>query len=197
MGERRAGVAAIALTCAMAVSAPGAAAADDPPASAPASEPRHFGSQRSLGFGPIVGLDVLGAAVGAQLDVVGLWITGGYAPVFVFGNRYDELRTFTADYYGSGQVGADVTLMLLHPTPKLDAGLLLGYRYNSVLAHGIGFGAIAVLDFTPSLAGFLLVEPEVFPDAQSQINAAGYPSDRQASLPALQGGASVGLLVYP
>ena len=125
---------------------------------------------------------MLGAALGAQLDVVGLWITGGYAPVLVFGNKYDELRTFTADYYGSGQVAADVTLMLLHPTPKLDAGLLFGYRYNSVLAHGIGFGGIAILDFSPTLAGFLLVEPEVFPDAQSQINAAGYPSDRAASL---------------
>src|SRR5579872_6700721 len=107
---------------------------------ASADEPRHFGAQRTLGLGPVLGIDGTGATATGQLDVVGLWITGGYAPLLVSGNKNDTLKTPTYDFYSSAQLDLDVSLLVLRPTPKLDAELLLGYRYNSVLAHGIGVG---------------------------------------------------------
>jgi hypothetical protein len=135
--------------------------------------------------------------VGAQLDVVGLWITGGYAPILVFGNKHDAVRSLTFDYFSSGQVNADVSIMVYHPKPTVEVGLLLGYHYNTVLAHGIGIGGIAILDLSPSVAVFAFVQPEIFPDAQSQLTSAGYPGDRDAAIPMFQGGTSVGLLFYP
>jgi hypothetical protein len=185
---RGVGVTVIAGACALASTSPRNAKADQVP---------HFGAQRTLGLGPVLGIQGTGATVGAQLDLVGLWLTGGYAPILVFGNKHDALRSLTFDFYSSGQVNADVSIMVYHPKPTVDVGLLLGYRYNTVLAHGIGIGGIAILDFSRSLAGFVLVEPEIFPNAQSQLTSAGYPSDRDAAIPVLQGGTSIGLLFYP
>jgi hypothetical protein len=164
---------------------------------ASADEAPHFGAQRTLGLGPVLGFQGMGATVGARLDVVGLWVSGGYAPILVLGNKRDSLRSATFDFYSSAQVNADVSIMVYHPKPTVEVGLVLGYRYNTLLAHGVGVGAIATLDFGPSLAGFAVIEPEIFPDAQSQLTSAGYPNDRDAVLPMLQGGTSIGLLFYP
>jgi hypothetical protein len=188
MVRGRVGIAWLAAACVLGAVARGTASAD---------EPRHFGAQRTLGFGPVLGFDGTGATVTGQLDVVGLWITGGYAPLLIGGNKNDSLRTPTFDFYSSGQIDVDVSILVLRPTPKLDAELLLGYRYNTVLAHGVGVGGVMILDLTPALAGFIAVEPQIFPDGQAQLTGAGYPSDRAASIPWFQGSGSIGLLVYP
>ncbi len=189
MAKGWAAVTAIAAVCAVASVSTRTASADEPLP--------HFGAQRTLGIGPVVGIPGAGAIVGAQLDVVGLWVSGGYSPILVFGNKKDTLRSVTFDFFSSAQVNADVSIMVYHPKPTVEVGLVLGYRYNTVLTHGIGIGGIAILDISPWLAGFALVEPEIFPDAQSQLTNAGYPSDRDAVLPFLQGGTSIGLLFYP
>jgi hypothetical protein len=159
--------------------------------------PRHFGVQRTVGFGPAIGLGGSGAMAGAQLAPVGVWVSGGYAPLLVFGNKRDADRTVTFDGYHSAEINADVSVFFLTPSKRIDAGLIAGYRYNSVLSHGVGLGVAMTYDLSPALAVFLSVEDGIFPSANDQLLAAGYPRDRDAALPWLQGGANVGLMIFP
>jgi hypothetical protein len=158
---------------------------------------RHFGGQRTFAFGPIVGLNGTGALAGAQLAPVGLWVSGGYVPLLVFGNKHDTDRTPTLDAYGSAELNVDVSVLPILASPRIDAGVIAGYRYNSLLAHGVGAGVAMVYDLSPTFAVFLSVECNVFPQAQQQLTNAGYPGDRDPAIPWLQGGANVGLLVFP
>ena len=52
-------------------------------------------------------------------------------------------------------------------------------------------------DFSRTVVGFGSYELSFFPQAQDQLTNAGYPTDRDASLPWLQGGINVGLMFFP
>lgn len=189
---------ALALCCALA-SVSRVAAAD--PATDPRSDDesqRHLGGQRSVGLGPTIGWGAgLGGRLGLTLDPVGLWVSGGYMPVFVFGNKRDPDRTATFDAYGTAQVEAMLAFTIIKPSPKIDAGLLAGYKYNSVLASGVGAGVFLELDLAKSMGIFFAVDYAVFPRAQDQLASVGYPNDRDPAIPWFQGGADVGLIFYP
>lgn len=159
--------------------------------------PRHFGGQRTFGFGPFLGLSGLGAAAGALVAPVGFWVSGGYAPVWVFGNKHDTTRTLTFDGYSSAQLNLDVSVLPVLASSRIDAGVIAGYRYNTLLSHGIGAGVALTCDFSRTVVGFASYELSFFPQAQDQLTNAGYPTDRDASLPWLQGGVNVGLMFFP
>ena len=135
--------------------------------------------------------------VGLGLPPVGLWLTGGYEPLLVVGNRNDPGHSVTVDGYGSAQVGADLALTPWHAGTRYDFGAIGGYRYNSVLGHGVGLGAVLTIDLGEALALFFSVEYVAFPRASDGLSSAGYPTDRSATWPWLQGGANVGLVVFP
>jgi hypothetical protein len=163
------------------------------------SPPRHFGGQRSFGLGPNVGFGTgAGATIGTVFDPVGLWLSGGYIPVFVFGNKHDVDKTLTFDAYSSAQIDADVSMMPWHAGKRIDFGLLLGYRYNTLLGHGVSAGPGLQLDLSSALGLFFSITYSVFPAAQDRLAPrAGYPTDRDASIPWLQGGGNLGLIFYP
>jgi hypothetical protein len=160
--------------------------------------PRHFGAQRTFGVGPTVGFATgAGGLAGVVLPPVGLWMSGAYMPLFVFGSKHEAPRALTFNAYSSAQVNADVSILPWRPNDRVDLGLVLGYRYNTVLAHGIGGGFAVTYDLSKAIGLLLAVEYTVFPGAQGQLASVGYPTDRDASLPWLQGGVNVGLVLYP
>jgi hypothetical protein len=160
--------------------------------------PRHFGGQRKFGVGPTVGFATgAGGLAGVVLPPVGLWVSGGYMPLFVFGNEHEASRTLTFNAYSSAQLSADLSILPWRPNDRVDIGLVLGYRYNTVLAHGVGGGFAVTYDLSKAIGLLLTFEYTVFPEAQGQLAGVGYPTDRDASLPWLQGGANVGLVLYP
>jgi hypothetical protein len=159
--------------------------------------PPHFGGQRSIGFGPVLGLSTgAGGMVELGLPPVALWLSGGYQPIMVFGNMQGS-RAMTFDFFNSAQFNADVSFMPWHSGPRLDYGLLGGYRYDTVLGHGGGAGGVLTMDLGREVGLFASLELLAFPDAASAIRAQGYPGDRDPALPWLQGGANIGLLTYP
>jgi hypothetical protein len=157
----------------------------------------HFGGQRAFGVGPAIGFGTgAGGMVNLGLRPVGLWLSGGYQPVFVFGNEVGD-RSMTFDFFNSAQVNADVSFMPWHSGPRIDYGIIGGYHYNTLLGHGGSAGAAVTMDLGRVVSLFASLELLAFPDATPDLRAHGYPGDRDPSVPWLQGGASVGLLAYP
>ena len=116
-------------------------------------------------------------------------------PVFVFGNE-GESRAFRANYYSSLQLTADFVIGPVSRT-KVDLSLLFGYRYNGVLGHGAGAGIAIEIPLSEAWGAAVLVAPSIFPRASDELEERGYPSDRDATIPWFQGGASVALWYYP
>jgi hypothetical protein len=147
--------------------------------------------------GVTLGYNGIGGRMAVLLPPVGLWISGGYLPTLVFGSKSDAARPLTLDVYSTAQVNVDLSVTLLRIGPRLDGGLVSGYRYNTLLGHGEGGGITVTYDLSGRLALFWSAEAAVFPRAQARLDEAGYPSDRTAALPWLQWGANVGLLLFP
>jgi hypothetical protein len=167
-------------------------------ATQPAPAPRHYGAQRTVGIGPTAGwVSGLGGTLCIQGGSVGFCLSGGFFPVLVAGTRRTDMSV-TFDAYGSAVVGADATFVPWHPSDRVDVGLFAGYRYDTLLEHGGTAGAWVTYDLNAHLAFLGTFGPIIFPDAQDRlVQQAGYPGDKTPSLPWLQGGANVGLLLYP
>jgi hypothetical protein len=164
---------------------------------ADAAPARHFGGQRVLGFGPSLGFY---SGSGATLGVgsfVGVWISGGYMPILISGND-KQTQAAGFEFYNSAQVGADLAIVPWRPGKRSSFGLIGGYKFNSVLGHGGGGGATFSYDVGAKLALVVLAGVNVFPSAEQRLlENQGYPRDREAAFPWLQGGANLGLVFYP
>jgi hypothetical protein len=168
---------------------------DEPPPAQP--PPRHFGGQRDVGFGGTLGFATgAGVALDLSWDPLALWLTAGYFPVIVIGNEKVG-KAVTVDGYSSAELVANAVVMPWHPGSRVDIGLLAGYAYDTLLGHGGGGGVGVTLDLSRTLALQFSFEILGFPRAQDNLTNAGYPGDRDAVLPWLQGGANAGLLFYP
>lgn len=176
------------------------------PAGALSAEPGGAGvevsrtsGQRSFGLGPTLGFWAgAGGIVGGGSETVKGWLSGGYAPVLVFANARTPGKELRFDYYGAYQLGGDVTVRLL-ARERTELALLLGYKFNSVLGHGGGGGIRILHDLGPRYALELSAGLAVFPSAQDRLDRDhAYPTDREPAItPALQGGANIGLVVFP
>jgi hypothetical protein len=117
-----------------------------------------------LNVGGFSGLPGVGIAVGSR--AAGVRISAGWAPtVMVLDNgTSSELKL-----YGGLLVAPDVYLRAWSPLPTSDVGVVAGYRYSSLLGHGVAagayaqFGLAAQLDLNLSF-GFL-----VFPDGEDRL----------------------------
>lgn len=167
-------------------------------AAAPAMEAVPVAGQRSFGLGPTIGFwSGAGAIAGGGGETVKAWVSGGYAPVLVFSNARTADKAMRFNYYSAYQLNGDVTVRLMRRA-RAELGLLLGYKYNSVIGHGGGAGARLLYDLSARTALEISGGLAVFPSAQDRLDRRGYPSDRVPGItPALQGGVGVGLLVFP
>lgn len=156
-------------------------------------------AQRFFGIGATIGVwSGIGGIVGGGGDRVKGWLSGGYAPVLVFANARTPDRAPRFNAYNAYQLNGDLEIVAMK-RGRTELGVLLGYKYNSVIGHGGGaglgvlydLGAKIALDFSGGLA--------VFPSAKDRLDRNfAYPTDRSPSLtPAIQGGANLGLIFYP
>jgi hypothetical protein len=156
-------------------------------------------TQRSFGVGATIGVwSGLGGIVGGGGDRVKGWLSGGYAPVLVFANARTPDKAIRFNAYNGYQLNGDLEIVAMK-RDRTELGVLLGYKFNSVIGHGGGaglgvlydLGAKMALDFSGGLA--------VFPSAQDRLDRNfAYPTDRSPALtPAIQGGANLGLIFYP
>jgi hypothetical protein len=152
---------------------------------------------RSLAVGPIAGIySGFGAAALLRAEPVGLWLSGGYMPLLIVGSESTSNAT-QFDFHSSVQVNADGVIGPVSRRGRTDLSLVVGYRYNSVLGHGVGAGIAIEIGIAAHWAATVLVGPSLFPSAESHLDDHGYPSDRDASLPWLQGGAGVTVAFLP
>ncbi|GAO01189.1 hypothetical protein [Anaeromyxobacter sp. PSR-1] len=155
--------------------------------------------QRSFGVGPTLGFwSGAGLIAGGGTGRLKGWVSGGYAPVMVFSNERTPERDLRFDYYNAYQLNGDVSLRVNGPSTT-EIALLAGYKYNGVLGHGAGGGVRVLFDVGPRTAVELSFGLAVFPDAMDRLERDhAYPADRDPGItPALQGGANLGLLVFP
>jgi hypothetical protein len=122
--------------------------------------------------------------------------SGGDMPLFIVGNESISNAT-QFDFLSSVQVNADGVIGPVSRRGRTDLSLVVGYRHNSVLGHGAGAGIAIEIGIAEHWTAAVLVGPSIFPSAESQLDDHGYPSDRYAALPWLQGGASIPLAFAP
>jgi hypothetical protein len=155
--------------------------------------------QRSVGFGATIGVwSGLGAIVGVGGDRVKGWVAGGYAPVLVFANARTPDKAVRFNAYNAYQLNGDLEIVAMKRA-RTEVGVLLGYKFNSVIGHGGGAGVGVLYDLGPKIALDLAGGLAVFPSAQDRLDRNfAYPTDRSPALsPAIQGGLNLGLIFYP
>src|SRR5215467_8969018 len=156
----------------------------------------HFGGQRTTGFGPTISLySGLGGLVALGTSDVELWLSGGYMPVLIFANERNSTKDVRTNYYTTAQANADVAIRVLHPSSRLDVFAMLGYKFNTVLGHGLGAGVAVRYDLSATVAALLQIWGfSIFPQATTDrlVTDHDYPTDRDPVLPWLAGGTGVG-----
>jgi hypothetical protein len=166
----------------------------DVPATPPPDPVR---GQRSIGIGAEIGFSTgIGPSLHLGARQFGLYVVGGIMPLFIFGNEQGS-KALTFDVYRAFELNADVYYLPISPSPRTDLGLAAGYSGNTVLGNGFNVGLAARYDLRAKLALTIFGGLEIFPDARDRLAARGYPTTQDASLPQLQGGVNLGLVMYP
>jgi len=173
------------------------AGADAPATPTPTQTPAPVGGQRFAGVGAEIGFSTgVGPALHLGTRQFGLYVAAGIMPILIFGNEQGS-RSLTFDAYRAFELNADVYILPISPSPRTNLGLAVGYSGNTVLGNGFNLGYAARYDLRAKLAFTLFGGIEVFPDARDHLAAHGYPMTQDASLPQVQGGVNVGLVLYP
>jgi hypothetical protein len=167
-------------------------------ADAPASPtPEVMRGQRFIGFGAEVGFSTgIGPSLHLGTRQFGLYVAAGVMPVLVFGNEHDS-KAVTFDAYRAFELNVDIQFLPISPSPRTDLGLAAGYSGNTILGNGFNVGFAAQYDLRAKLVLTIFGGLEVFPDARDHLAAHGYPTMHDASVPELQGGVNLGLVLYP
>jgi hypothetical protein len=151
--------------------------------------------QRTVGFGPMLSLSSgAGATASLHFAPIGVNVSGGYMPLFIFGTESQKLRF---NYYSSAELDADLVIGPLNPRRLIEVSLLAGYKYNTHLAHGGSLGVALSINITRKLVGTLTIGLAVHPDAEQALRSKGYPLDREPGMPWLRGGTGFALMFFP
>jgi hypothetical protein len=156
-------------------------------------------AQRSIGVGATIGVwSGIGGIVGGGGDRVKGWLSGGYAPVLVFANARTPDKAVRFNAYNGYQLNGDLEIVAMKRA-RTEVGILLGYKFNSVIGHGGGAGVGVLYDLGPKIALDLSGGVAIFPAAKDRLDRNfAYPTDRSPGLtPVIQGGANLGLIFYP
>jgi hypothetical protein len=139
------------------------AGSEPAPPTATAAAPEHRGLSLLLNAGAYHGF---GGGVAFGTREVGVRGSAGWAPVLIVlrNGSSTDLKL-----YSSLLVGSDVYARLLSPRPTSDIGALVGYRYSSLLGHGLALGGYAQFALSRAVdvnisGGFL-----IFPDGENRL----------------------------
>jgi hypothetical protein len=142
--------------------------------------------------------DGFGLGIRAGGARVGLDLSGAFRPVFTTYSRdpdqFPKLRLLSGF-----QVNAGFYLGLYRPNARTDLGIALGYKYHTLLRHGVGAAFYLKRDLGARFSLQFFVGPAVFPKAESAIRdktdwAGGSVS---SGIAWHQGGVGVSLAFYP
>jgi hypothetical protein len=110
-----------------------------------------------------------GIATGVQVqrDRLGARITAGWNPVIVSTKDAD----MEVDLHGfhAAQLNADVFVQAIDVRPGVRLALVGGYRYNTLLGHGVNFAVDAQVRRTRNFSWHVLGGVAVFPDGEARI----------------------------
>jgi hypothetical protein len=169
---------------------------------APKPAPKErYRTQRSFAVLANVGL-IDGFGLGARIGLprIGLDLSGGYHPILATYSqdtehppKYKVLSALQANataYFGLYRIG-----------PHADIGFAVGYKYDTVLKHGVGAAFYTQYDIAEHWSLHLFVGPVIYPKANKGIREkAGWPPDQGSvgsGLSALQGGFGLSLAFFP
>ena len=147
-----------------------------------------------LHIGPFSGF---GAGVQAGTRALGVRVSAGWAPLLLAENTGGSVDF---KIYSSLQISPDLYARFIETPTGAAVGAQFGYRYSTVLGHGIGAGGYGQFPINPSLHGLVAGGVLVFPDGESQLKKhESLPSSAQFSFPGpgLTFGFSLGLAFLP
>lgn len=122
-----------------------------PPPPEPHHVPKKQVGQRYVGLLLNAGLWT-GLGLGVQVGIprVGLRVSGGWIPILIE-TRASYSNRSTLNVYSSGVISADFFLNLFSADEPERAGPLFGYRYDSLLGHGLAVGGWGGIHLSRSL----------------------------------------------
>jgi hypothetical protein len=163
------------------------------------TESRRWSTQRNFAVLAVaLAYDGFGLGVRSLGPRFGLDVSAGFHPVFATHStdpeKFPKLRLLSAY-----QLNASFYLALHRSNRHTDVGLSLGYKYNTLVRHGVGAAFYLQREFAAHWALLFFAGPAVFPEAEARIRSkAGWRSGSVSSGMAwLQGGLGVSLAFYP
>lgn len=142
--------------------------------------------------------DGFGLGIRAGGPRVGLDLSAAFRPVFTtFSSdpgEFPKLRLLSGF-----QLNAGLYVGLYRPNARTDLGFTLGYKYHTLLRHGVGAAFYLKRDLGERFSLQFFVGPAVFPKAESRIrdktNWVG--GSVSSGIAWHQGGVGVSLAFYP
>jgi hypothetical protein len=193
------------LSPAYALAQPGAGAR--PPLTSPATPQDRAGPETGppetkesilgllLHIGPFSGF---GGGVQVGSHDVGLRASVGWTPLLLVlagGSQSSDLK-----FYSTLQVSPDLYVAFASPRSTTHLGAQLGYRYSSLLGHGLAGGGYAQFALSRGIDWLLSAGVLIFPDGEDRLRRdQGFSSTAQFSFPspAVNFGISLGLVFFP
>ena len=173
------------------------ATAADPPA--PPTSQRTLGVVANAGYYSGIGGGVRLGGGGFALEAAGGWMP----LLLVVQPSAEDIRNghfAKLAFVSSWVADLDAEVLILKPMPATEFGAKVGYRYDSVLSHGVALGLYASIDLSRQLVGRVYGGVLVFPNGEAGArDAIGLSPSSQFSFPGptLQGGLSFGLAFFP
>lgn len=163
--------------------------------------PRKFTHQRSFALAAhALTFDGFGLGVRAGAPRFGLDLSAGYQPIFATYTTEDQNST-KVHFFNSWQLKATTYIGLHQIGSRADFGLLAGYKYDTLLRHGVGAGVYFQVDLARHWALQFSIAPFVFPESNRRIREKWSlpPSSGSVGggLSALQSGLGVSLQFFP
>jgi hypothetical protein len=175
----------------------GVTAAREPPKPV---EPERYRTQRGLAVFAALGLiDGLGAGVRVGTPRIGLDLSGGYLPILATYSQDTEHKP-KYEVLSSFQANATAYFGLYRTGPRTDIGISAGYKYDTVLRHGVCAAFYMQYDVGEHWALHIFAGPAIFPKADDGIrDKAHWPAEGSvgSGLSWLQGGFGLSLAYFP
>jgi len=163
-------------------------------AAEPEPPPEHRGLSLLLNAGQY---SAFGAGLGFGNRTVGVRASAGWSPLLLV---EEQGSSSSLKFYSSWMVAPDVYARLLSPQPTSDIGAQAGYRYDSLLGHGLAVGGYGQIALSRSLDANVSIGFLVYPDGENRLKREkNLPSSTGYSFPGPNFSfvASVGLAFFP
>ena len=146
-----------------------------------------------LHIGQLVGF---GGGVQAGSRDVGLRASVGWVPMLLAVTNPNQTTDFK--FHGAFMVAPDAYLRLATARKTTYVGAQAGYRYNSLLGHGLAAGGYVEFALG-KMEGLVSAGLMVFPDGENRVRRDERAPGLQFSFPgpSIVFGASLGLVIFP